>query len=117
MTYYDKVKASREVYKAIKALEDDMELGIVYGSSKDYTMAKDGTRKTIWKDNTYSVRCTNYGGLQKSYSLSEQTFLSKQMNVDKLTKTTMSLYTYDLMGTKTTYRLPLYEVKLIKQEV
>ena len=98
MTYFEKVKASKDLYKAIKAMEDDAELYILYGSD------------------TFRVRCYTYDDVwSKRYTLSDNRPFGKSMNVDKLTKTTMSLYTYDLMSQPTTYRLSLYKCKLIKK--
>ena len=36
------------------------------------------------------------------------------MNIDKIGKTTMRGYTYDMMSQKTTYVFPLYDIKVIK---
>ena len=94
MTYFEKVKASREVYGAINDLEDDAELYILYGSD------------------TFRVRCL-YHGTNKKYSISQGGLYGKSMNIDRLGKTSMSLYTFDLFKNKTTYRLPLYLTKLI----
>ena len=99
MTYFEKVKASKDLYKAIKAMEDDAELYIAY------------------RGDTFRVRCLHYGDDRSDnrYSLSETRPFGKAMNVDKITKTTMTLYTYDLMSQPTTYRLSLYKCKLIKR--
>ena len=111
MTYFDKVKASKEVYNAICAMEGDDEIVIQYGQKRDYKMV-DGKHKTIWNDCYYMVRCHSYGQT-KSYHISEKdSFLGRSMNVDKVSKTTLSLYSYDLMDQKTTYRLPLYKARL-----
>ena len=99
MTYFEKVKASKDLYKAIQVMEDDAEMYILY------------------RGDTFRVRCLHYGDdwSDNRYSLSETRPFGKAMNVDKLTKTTMTLYTYDLFSQPTTYRLSLYKCKLIKE--
>ena len=98
-TYHEKINASKEVYNAMVAMEDDTELYIAY------------------RGDTFRVRCLHYGDDRSDnrYSLSETRPFGKAMNVDKLTKTTMTLYTYDLFSQPTTYRLSLYKCKLIKR--
>ena len=99
MTYFEKVKASKDLYKAIQVMEDDAEMYILY------------------RGDTFRVRCLYYGDDRSDnrYSLSETRPFGKAMNVDKITKTTMTLYTYDLFSQPTTYRLSLYKCKLIKR--
>ena len=96
MTYQEKINASQELYNAIQAMEEDNKLYIQYG--KEY----------------YEIRCHTYG-IDKSWAIYERdNILSRGMNVDSLTKTTMTLYSYDLFNNKTTHRLPLYQATLIK---
>ena len=38
------------------------------------------------------------------------------MNVDRLGKTSMTLYTYDMMSQKTTYRLSLLDCVLVPEK-
>ena len=117
MTYQEKIKASKEVYKAMKAMEGDDKLYIQYGTDKQYSTMEiqDGRKKHsyTWRPNYYEIRCSTYG-TSKTYAIYEKdNILSRGMNVDALTKTTMTLYSYDLFNNKTTYRLPLYLTKLI----
>jgi len=93
-TYHEKINASKEVYNAMQVMEDDTELYIAY------------------RGDTFRVRCL-YRGTNKMYSISEGGLYGKSMNIDRLGKTSMSLYTFDLFKNKTTYRLPLYLTKLI----
>lgn len=118
MTYNEKINASKEVYNAIQAMEADDKLYIQYGKDRQHETIEmaDGTKqyKTIWVDKYYEIRCNQYG-INKSWAIYEKdSILSRGMNVDSLTKTTMTLYSYDLFENKTTHRLPLYEANLIK---
>ena len=36
------------------------------------------------------------------------------MNIEKVGKTTMKGYTYDMMSQKTTFTFPLYEMSIVK---
>jgi hypothetical protein len=117
MTYNEKIKASKEVYNAIQAMEGEDKLYIQYGEDKQYSTMEiqDGRKKHsyTWVPNYYEIRCRPYG-TSKSWSIYEKdNILSRGMNVDAMTKTTMTLYSYDLFKNKTTYRLPLYLTKLI----
>ena len=117
MTYQEKIKASKEVYNAIQAMEGDDKLYIQYGTDKQYSTMEiqDGRKKHSYTyvPNYYEIRCHTYG-TNKSWSIYEKdVMLGRGMNVASLTKTTMTLYSYDLFKNKTTYRLPLYLTKLI----
>ena len=118
MTYNQKINASKELYNAIQAMEEDNKLYIQYGKDKTHKtiVMEDGSQqyKTIWVDRYYEIKCHTYG-INKSWAIYEKdSILGRGMNVDSLTKTTMTLYSYDLFDNKTTHRLPLYEANLIK---
>ena len=117
MTYQQKINASKEVYNAIQAMEGDDKLYIQYGEDKQYSTMEiqDGRKKHSYTyvPNYYEIRCSTYG-TSKTYAIYEKdSILGSSMNVYSLTKTTMTLYSYDLFNNKTTYRLPLYLTKLI----
>ena len=95
MTYKDKVKKASKIYNAIIGLSDDKAINIVY------------------KGDTYKVSAyTSYNG-KMSYSVWKD---YRGMNVSKLGKTSLTLYTYDMMSQRTTYRLSLLDCKLVPEK-
>ena len=103
MTYSDKVKQSKNVLNAIQSLKDKEELVVTYG-----TVRYDKTPRE------FRIRCyKNYSGKGFHYSIWEAKGFGG-MNIDKLGKTTMKGYTYDMMSQKTTYVFPLYKMNIIK---
>lgn len=100
MTYSDKVKQSKKVLEAIKALKDNEVLEVSYGTGYK------------GKPNVYTIRAyssTSRKGGNMSYSI-WSTFSG--MNIDSLGPTTAKAYTFDMMSQKTTYTFPLYEMKI-----
>ena len=95
MTYQDKVKRASKIYNAIKGLSDDQTINIVYKGDTYRITARKGYRAGM----SYSV--------WRSFS---------GMNVDRLGKTSMTLYTYDMMSQKTTYRLSLLDCVLVPEK-
>ena len=96
MTYSDKVKQSKKVLDAIKALKDNEVLEVSYGTGYK------------GKPNVYTIRAYS-GSNGMSYSI-WSTFSG--MNIDSLGPTTAKAYTFDMMSQKTTYTFPLYEMKI-----
>lgn len=95
MTYSDKVKKASEIYNGIVGLTEDQSISIIY------------------KGDTYKVSAyTSYNG-KMSYSVWKD---YRGMNVSKVGKTSLTLYTFDMMGQKTTYRLSLLDCSLIPEE-
>ena len=95
MTYQNKVKRASKIYNAIKGLSDDQTINIVYKGDTYRITARKGYRAGM----SYSV--------WRSFS---------GMNVDRLGKTSMTLYTYDMMSQKTTYRLSLLDCVLVPEK-
>ena len=95
MTYSEKIKASKELYNAITALQDNEVMEVTYG--KDFR----------GNDKTYTIRAYNDHKDEMSYSIWNGI---NGMNVGKLSKTSMHCYTYDMMSQRTTYVFPLYEM-------
>ena len=95
MTYQNKVKRASKIYNAIKSLSADQTINIVYKGDTYRITARKGYRAGM----SYSV--------WRSFS---------GMNVDRLGKTSMTLYTYDMMSQKTTYRLSLLDCKLVPEK-
>ena len=106
MTYQDKVKASKEVLTAIEAMGDGEVIEFTYGTVEHWK-TKEITPKV------YELRCRVYTIGGKAYSVSAQgSYTNDSMNIDKITSTTLRLYTYDMFRQRTTYSLPLYEMKI-----
>lgn len=104
MTYTDKVKASRGIVEAIKALGNDEYIIVQYG--KDY----DG------KPQRYRIKCSIYKASGPSYSIyKDSVWALDGMNIDKLTGTTARAYTYDMMSQRTQYTFPLYKMSIVEQ--
>jgi len=101
MNYTDKVKASNIIISAIKALKDNEEINVSYGTDSD-NMPK-----------VYTIHCYTYG-VNTSYSIHKKDMFGLSgMNISTINKTTMDTYTFDMMGQRTTYRFQLHEMKLL----
>lgn len=104
MTYSQKVKASKVLVEAIKALGNDEHIIVAYG--KDYN----------GEPREYKIRCTVSERFGASYSIHKNDVWGLEgMNIDRLTGTTARAYTYDMMSQKTTYTFPLYEMSIVEQ--
>lgn len=104
MTYTDKVKASKDLLEAIKALGNDEYIIVQYG--KDYN----------GKPQRYRIKCSIWKHSGPSYSIhKDDVWALDGMNIDRFTGTTARAYTYDMMGQRTTYTFPLYAMELIEQ--
>ena len=95
MTYQNKVKRASKIYNAIIGLSAEQSISIVYKGDTYRITARKGYRAGM----SYSV--------WRSFS---------GMNVDRLGKTSMTLYTYDMMSQKTTYRLSLLDCVLVPEK-
>jgi hypothetical protein len=98
MKYLSKVKASKNVIEAITSLPKDGELKVIYGKDRS------------GKPKEYKIRAYEAYGNKMSYSIWSGI---DGMNIDKIGRTTMKGYSYDMMSQKTTYTFLLYEFKLI----
>jgi hypothetical protein len=106
MTYTETVKASREMFSNIKAMKDGEVMEFVYGTKYDYSQGKNVPA-------IYELRaCIGYKD-EMYYSVypARETFALQGMNVDKVTSTSLRLYTYDMMGQRTSYVMPLSKMK------
>ena len=103
MTYSDKVKESKNVLKSIKSLKDGEHIIVSYGIDRE-------GRPNYYKINAYK----SYNG-EMRYSIHKDTRLSFDgMNIEKIGRTTMKGYTFDMMSQRTTYSFPLYSMYVIK---
>ena len=106
MTYSDKVKQSKKVIEAIKALGKDESVRVIYGTNYDN------------KPQVFKINCSIYGDSKPSYSIyKDDGWGLSGMNIDSLTNTQAKAYTYDMMSQRTTYNFPLYEMELVPEEV
>ena len=92
LKYSDKVKKAAPVLNAIKALQADESLKISY-AGKEFKVS---AYKSYNEEMSYSV----WNGING-------------MNVSKVGRTSLSLYTFDMMSQKTTYTLSLIEAAII----
>ena len=91
MKYSTKVKKASSIRKAILSLKADQDMAVVYGNKK-------------FKIRAYK----SYDG-QMSYSVWNGI---TGMNVSKVGNTSLSLYSYDMMSQKTTYRMSLLNIEV-----
>ena len=99
MTYSDKVKGSKGLLKAIKALKDNESVKVTYGKG--------------WKGepNVYWIKAYESSSSgEMSYSIWSS---FSGMNIHSLGPTTAKAYTYDMMSQRTNYNFPLYEMKMV----
>ena len=103
MKYSDKVNKSKSILKSIKSLKDDEHIIVSYGIDRE-------GRPNYYKINAYK----SYNG-EMRYSIHKDTPLSfNGMNIEKIGRTTMKGYTFDMMSQRTTYSFPLYSMYVIK---
>ena len=99
MTYSEKIKASKEVLEAIYGLEDGQSINVTYGTDRE------------GKPKEFKIRAYKSYNDEMSYSIWNS---YQGMNIEKIGRTTMKAYTYDMMSQKTTYVFPLYKLNIIK---
>lgn len=92
LKYSEKVKKAAPVLNAIKALKADETLKISYAGKEFKVSAYESYKGEM----SYSV----WNGING-------------MNVSKVGRTSLSLYTFDMMSQKTTYTLSLIEAAII----
>ena len=106
MTYSDKVKKSKKVLEAIKALGKDESVRVIYGTTYDNN------------PQVLKINCSIYGDGEPCYSIyKDNCWGLSGMNIDSLTNTQAKAYTYDMMSQRTNYNFPLYEMELVPEEV
>lgn len=90
VSYSDKVKKASAIHTAILSLKDGEELKVRY-SGKEYKVS---AYKAYNDEISYSV----WSGING-------------MNVSKVGRTSLSLYTFDMMSQKSTYRMSLLDIE------
>ena len=102
MKYSEKLNKSKEVLDSMYSLKDGEELKVTFGTKRDD------------KPREFRIKCyKNFRDDGFHYAIWESIGLGG-MNIDKIGRTTMKGYTFDMMSQKTTYTFPLYEMKIIK---
>ena len=103
MNYQEKVENSKKLLDQINSLKD-----------KEAILVEFGVDRFSKKPREFRIRAyNNFRGDGVHYSIWEEKGLGG-MNIDKIGKTTMKGYTYDMMSQKTTYVFPLYKMNIIK---
>ena len=98
--YSEKVNKSKDLRELILSLEDDQSIIVEYGGNRN------------GKPNQYKLRAYKSDHHNETlYSIWDSI---RGMNIKKVGRTTMDAYTYDMMGQKTTYTFPLYNMKYYK---
>ena len=92
MKYTAKVKKASSIRQAILSLKDGEELKVKYSGKEYKVSAYNGYNEEM----SYSVWNGIYG-----------------MNVSKVGRTSLSLYTFDMMSQKTTYRMNLLNMEAL----
>lgn len=90
VSYSDRVKKASSIRTAILALKADEELNIQYNGEG------------------YKVRAYSSMDDKMSYSVWNS---FRGMNVSKVGSTSLTLYTFDMMSQKTTYRMSLLDIE------
>ena len=103
MKYSSKLNKSKKILDSIYSLKDQEELKVTYGTDRYSKEPRE-----------FRIKCyLNYSGKGFHYSIWESKGLGG-MNIDKIGRTTMKGYTFDMMSQKTTYVFPLYNMKIVK---
>ena len=92
MRYTDKVKKAASIRTAILSLGDGEALKISYAGKEYKVSAYNGYKDEM----SYSV----WNGING-------------MNVSKIGRTSLSLYTFDMMSQRTTYRMNLLNIEVL----
>ena len=100
MLYSEKVRKSKEVFKAIKNLKDKEDLIVTFGKDREGNPME------------YKISA-NQWSKEMSYGIHENKLFGQGMNVDKITSTQLKCYTFDMMANKTTYNFPLYLLNIV----
>ena len=104
MKYSEKGKKSKKILDSIYSLKNEEELKVTYGKDRYHD-----------KPREFRIKCyKNYRGDGFHYSIWESVGGLGGMNIDKIRKTTMKGYTFDMMSQKTSYIFPLYKFELVK---
>lgn len=70
------------------------------------------TTPFVYRGKEYYINKIEYGTTEKKimYSVSEKRIFGSSMNVDKITTRYISLFSYDMMSNKTSYKMAVEEL-------
>lgn len=109
MTYTQKLKASKVILNAINRLRNDEYIVVTYGTDSGNQPVR------------YKIKAMFYSKSDNVlYSISkDDVWAMTGMNIetDKLGPINLGAYTFDMMGQRTTYKFPLYEMTLVEQPI
>ena len=97
---YQAKKSAAHKRKMILGLADNVEVKFQYADGK-----------------TYRLKSTVYEYGNHSLSVWTHSVFGQGMNVDKITDTALKLYTFDLMGNKTTYSMDINKMHFTIDEL
>jgi len=100
MKYSEKIQASKEIINAMESMTTEQHLIVEYplrGALKQFTIIKHEPILEAASEARFSINRPFEG-----------------MNIEKVGKTTMNGYTYDLMGQRTSYTFKLYEFNIVE---
>lgn len=73
----------------------------------EYVLGIDSEMEITYNGKAFKIRCyADYKG-EKSYAIFEDRVFGKGMNVSKITSRYISLYAFDMMDQRTTYKMAL----------
>ena len=73
----------------------------------EYVLGIDSEMKITYNGKAFKIRCYADWKGGKAYSIFKDELFGNGMNVSKITSRYISLYTFDMMGTKTKYKMAL----------
>lgn len=97
MTYSQKVKAGKEIIERMNSLSENDKFTFKY------------------KNEVYFLKCYSvYDDGRKSYAIDKVSHYGSGMNIDdkKIGPTSLTLYTYDMMGQRATYKMDMSLMEL-----
>ena len=98
MTYTEKTKAGKAMYDYLTSMGE--------GTPEGAKVVVD----VLYAGNSYTVSYYNFESCPLMSVDLKDRYNLRSMNVEKITKQYIHLYSFDMMGTKTTYRMPLAEM-------
>ena len=73
----------------------------------EYVLGIDSEMKITYNGKAFKIRCYAAFKGDKAYAIFEDGVFGKGMNVSKITDKYISLYTFDMMDQRTTYKMAL----------
>ena len=73
-----------------------------------------GVKDTLGRIQEYKVYCSNRSDVG-SFAITENTSFGKMMNVNKFGPTCVTLYTFDMIGNKTTGKIKYEDIEFVEE--